>query len=111
MPFLLAVVALSLVGFMAFLDTDRAATPADLSPVSFGLPFDWLAQNQGLLNPPRSAFPVSQHLMSPWELHVQVDWFMLVIDVLIVWFVLLAVYEVLRRWRGVTPRTSAGPHR
>ena len=54
-----------LVPALALLDHDTVASQQDLSVVQFGLPLDWVTQDQSGLDPPD--FPRHQSLASPLE--------------------------------------------
>jgi hypothetical protein len=85
-----AVLALSAVGLTlatALFDHDTIASRSGLARVTFGLPLDWLVQDQSSLDPP---FPWNATFISPWEYPVSVALFPLVFDALAVYVVLLA---------------------
>ena len=70
-----------LVFVLAAVDRAHVASHYALSNVAFGMPLNWLNQNQASLDPP---LPHSARLLSPWEYPTDLSLGLLVIDLLVV---------------------------
>jgi hypothetical protein len=92
-PAVLALVAVGVTLATALLNQETIAGRSDLGRARFGLPLDWLVQDQSSLDPP---FPFDATFISPWEYPASVALFPLVFDVLVVYAVLLVGLFVLR---------------
>ena len=88
----LAALAVTAVFAMALVDGATATSTQELHRLAFGMPQDWLIQNQEAYDPP---YPYAASPASPWENPTSVALAPLVVDVLGVLAVLVVV------WLGV----------
>lgn len=63
-----------------------------LAQVEFGYPLAFLRQDFSGIDPP--SFPWSVSVASPWEYGMAVQWLMLLLDTVFVFFVLVLLYFV-----------------
>ena len=96
------VMSLVTVLVLTLLDRVRITRPEELaSEVGFGLPFDWVAQQQYSLDPP---LPYSASLRSPWEHVTSAQLVPFVVDVVLVWLAVVVAWVLLR---GLLSRRGA----
>ena len=86
-----------LVLVLAAVDRAHVASHDALSTVPFGLPLNWLNQNQGALDPP---LPHSARLLSPWEYPTDLSLGLLVIDLIVVLALLVGSRFLIRSIRA-----------
>ena len=81
---------LVVVALLMLLDKVEVQTEQGLGHVAFGMPLNWVTQDQGL-DPP---VPYSATFASPWENPTALEWLPLVLNVVIVGLVLAGVWRV-----------------
>jgi hypothetical protein len=96
-PAVLVLIAVGITLATALIDHDTTASRSGLARVTFGLPLDWLVQDQSSLDPP---FPWNATFISPWENPVSVALFPVVFGGIAVYAVLLAGLFVVRFTRS-----------
>lgn len=100
---LLAALAVPVVLALTNIDTYRVAIREDQARVGFGMPLNWLVQDQSSLDPP---LPYRLDVGSPLEHPTDMLVVPFVLDVAAVWVVFVGVWVVIWRLRG-RPETAS----
>lgn len=89
----IGVLSLLIVTLLMLLDRVEVQTHQELAQVAFGMPLDWVKQDQAFLDPP---VPYRAGFYWPWESPATIDFLPLVVNAALVGLVLLGVWRVVR---------------
>ncbi len=96
------VLVLVAVALLMLLDDARVQNQQELENVAFGMPLNWVTQDQGL----DPQLPHTTHFVSPWEHPTTSDWLPLVLNLAVIGLVVSGGWcgvQMVRATRCATP--------